>query len=143
MKERVVFVVANYYEDVTLGLLEGGRRRVDALGVEEVGCYYVSGALEIPAAIVRIDAERGDEVDGYVAFGCVIRGETTHYESVSSESVRGLMDLGLEGLAIGNGILTCETKAQALVRADVGDKDKGGGAVEACVKLMRLFDGGL
>ena len=93
------------------------------------------GALEIPPAI-KIAATDG--LDGYVALGCVIRGETTHYDTVANESARGLMTLGVSGLCIGNGILTVETHAQALERADPGQLDKGGDAARAALSLITL-----
>ena len=88
----------------------------------------VPGALEIPGAIAM--AEESGRYDGYVALGFVLRGETAHYDIVANESSRGIMDLTLEGLCIGNGILTCENEAQAWARAKVDDMDKGGGAAE-------------
>jgi 6,7-dimethyl-8-ribityllumazine synthase len=96
----------------------------------------VPGALEIPAA-VALAAESG-RYDGYVALGVVIRGETYHFEIVAGESARGLMALTLDGLAIGNGILTVEDEAQALVRADPAQKDKGGEAAKAALALLDL-----
>jgi 6,7-dimethyl-8-ribityllumazine synthase len=104
----------------------------------------VPGALEIPPAI-RLASESG-RYDGYVALGCVIRGETTHYDTVCNDSSRGLMLLGVErGLCIGNGILTCETMAQAEARANPAEMNKGGGAAGAAVHLIALarrFRGG-
>ena len=95
----------------------------------------VPGALEIPAAIAMAHAT--GQFEGYVALGCVIRGETTHYELVSGESCRGLMDLSVrERLAIGNGILTVENQLQALERADPSRQDKGGGAAAAALALV-------
>lgn len=96
----------------------------------------VPGALEVPTAI-RL-ASRSGRYDGYVALGCVIRGETTHYETVCNDSSRGLTLLGLDGLCIGNGILTVENHAQAAVRADPADGDKGGGAADAALHLVAL-----
>jgi len=96
----------------------------------------VPGALEIPPAIAL--AARLAGYDGYVGLGCVIRGETTHYETVCNDSSRGLMLLGIQGLAVGNGILTVETHAQAAVRADPAGQDKGGGAAAAALHLVAL-----
>jgi 6,7-dimethyl-8-ribityllumazine synthase len=96
----------------------------------------VPGALEIPPAIHL--ASRSGDFDGYVALGCVIRGETSHYETVCNDSSRGLLLLGLRGLCIGNGILTVENPAQARVRADPAGQDKGGGAAEAALHLVAL-----
>jgi 6,7-dimethyl-8-ribityllumazine synthase len=98
----------------------------------------VPGALEIPVAIAMAAASQ-QQFDGYVALGCVIRGETSHYQTVCAESARGLMDLALaENLAIGNGIITVENEAQAWERADVAQKDKGGDAARAALALATL-----
>ena len=113
--------------------------------LEAAGATYervsVPGALEIPAAVAF--AHSGDRhFDGYVALGCVIRGETTHYETVCNESARALMDLAVaENLAIGNGILTVENEDQAWARADLNRKDKGGGAAEAALAMVALRAG--
>jgi 6,7-dimethyl-8-ribityllumazine synthase len=98
----------------------------------------VPGALEIPAAIAFL-ASSDKRFDGYVALGCVIRGETSHYDTVCNESARGLMDLALaENLAIGNGIITVEDKDQAWARADQNRKDKGGDAARAALAMAKL-----
>jgi 6,7-dimethyl-8-ribityllumazine synthase len=98
----------------------------------------VPGALEIPAAIAMASIG-GRHFDGYVALGCVIRGETSHYDTVCNESARGLMDLSLaDGLAIGNGILTVENEDQAWARADAARKDKGGDAARAALAMAAL-----
>ena len=94
------------------------------------------GALEVPTAI-RLACRSGD-FDGFVALGCVIRGETTHYETVCNDSSRGLTLLGLDGVCIGNGILTVENHAQAAVRADPAGQNKGGGAADAALHLIAL-----
>ncbi len=94
------------------------------------------GALEVPTAIGISD--RGSNFDGYVALGCVIRGETTHYETVCNDSSRAIQLLGLQGLCIGNGILTVENRKQADVRADVDGQNKGGGAAAAALHLIAL-----
>jgi 6,7-dimethyl-8-ribityllumazine synthase len=96
----------------------------------------VPGALEIPSAIAM--AERLAEYDGYVALGCVIRGETTHYDTVCNDSSRAISLLGLQGACIGNGILTVENRAQAEVRADPAGQNKGGGAAAAALHLVAL-----
>ena len=96
----------------------------------------VPGALEVPTAIGI--AERMSNFDGYVALGCVIRGETTHYETVCNDSSRGITLLGLQGLCIGNGILTVENMAQAQARAEVDGQNKGGGAAAAALHLIAL-----
>jgi 6,7-dimethyl-8-ribityllumazine synthase len=130
---RVLIIEARFYPEISDALLEGA---VSALGIEVVtDRVTVPGALEIPAAI-RLAAER---YDGFVALGCVIRGETHHFEIVANESARGLMDLMVrDGLCIGNGILTVEDEAQALHRARAGELDKGGDAARACLALIAL-----
>jgi 6,7-dimethyl-8-ribityllumazine synthase len=130
---RVLIVEARFYPEISDALLEGA---VAALGSEVVtDRITVPGALEIPAAI-RLAAGR---YDGFVALGCVIRGETHHFEIVANESARGLMDLMVrDGLCIGNGILTVEDEAQALHRAREGELDKGGDAARACLALIAL-----
>lgn len=131
---RVLIVEARYYARINDLLLEGAKAVLERAGVE-VAHLVVPGALEVPPAIAI--AHRFGRFDAYVALGCVIRGETTHYDLVAGESCRGIMDLGVrEGLAIGNGILTVENEAQALVRADPGDQDKGGGAALAALSLL-------
>jgi 6,7-dimethyl-8-ribityllumazine synthase len=132
---RVLIVVAPFYHEIAEWLLNGARAVLDAAGVAHE-TVEVPGALEIPTA-VRL-AGRSGRFDGYVALGCVIRGETTHYETVCSDSSRGLTLLGLEGLCIGNGILTVENHEQAAVRADPAGQNKGGGAAEAALHLIAL-----
>jgi 6,7-dimethyl-8-ribityllumazine synthase len=133
---RLLIVAAPFYRAVADGLIGGARAVLDAAGAEH-DLIEVPGALEVPVAI-RLAAETG-AYEGYVALGCVIRGETTHYETVCNDSSRGLMLLGVErGLAIGNGILTCETMAQAAARANPDDMDKGGGAAAAALHLVAL-----
>jgi 6,7-dimethyl-8-ribityllumazine synthase len=128
-------VVAPFYRTIADQLLAGARAAIEGAGAKHE-TVEVPGALEIPTAI-RL-AGRSGQYDGYVALGCVLRGETTHYETVCADSSRGLTLLGLEGLPIGNGILTCETMAQAEVRADPGRMDKGGAAAEAALHLVAL-----
>ena len=131
---RVLVVEARFYAHINDLLLAGARRALEAAGAE-VAHVVVPGALEIPPAVAM--AQAAGRFDAYVALGCVIRGETTHYELVAGESCRGLMELGIRtGAAIGNGILTVENEAQALVRADPGDQDKGGGAALAALHLL-------
>lgn len=133
---RVLVVDAPYHERVCKLLREGARRVLADARVEVVH-RSVPGALEIPTAIA-IAAASG-RFDAYVALGCVIRGETIHFELVAGESCRGLVELGLRrGLAVGNGILTVDSEAQALVRADPGGEDKGGFAALAALRLLEL-----
>jgi 6,7-dimethyl-8-ribityllumazine synthase len=132
---RVLIVLAPFYADIADALLSGARKSLDAAQARHE-TIEVPGALEIPTA-VRL-ASRSGVYDGYVALGCVIRGETTHYETVCNDSSRAITLLGLEGLCIGNGILTVENHAQAVVRAAPDGQDKGGAAAEAALHLVAL-----
>ncbi len=133
---RVLLVVAPYHREVT-DLLLAGAERVLRRSEATVATVEVPGALEIPSA-VAMAADTG-RFDAFVALGCVIRGETSHYDLVAGESCRGLVELGLrERLAIGNGILTVENLAQALERADPDRQDKGGHAARAALALVAL-----
>jgi 6,7-dimethyl-8-ribityllumazine synthase len=137
--KRVLVVVAPFYRDIADMLTQGCVDRLVEAGVEAT-VTEVPGALELPIAIRIADEMEG--YDGYVALGCVIRGETSHYETVSNESARGLMELGIgAGLAIGNGIVTVENMEQAQVRADPMRKNKGAGAADACIALMGMIGG--
>jgi 6,7-dimethyl-8-ribityllumazine synthase len=132
---KVLIVVSPYYSDIAAGLLQGAKEELEAArAAYEV--VEMPGALEIPTAIGISDRRRN--FDGYVALGCVIRGETTHYETVCNDSSRALQLLGLQGLCIGNGILTVENKEQADVRADPAGQNKGGGAAAAALHLIAL-----
>lgn len=131
---RVLVVEARFYPDISDALYEGAMKVLTGAGVttERVA---VPGALEIPGAI----RQAAGRYDGFVALGCVIRGETHHFEIVSNESARGLMDLTVrDGLCIGNGILTVESEEQALVRAAPDRGNKGGDAANACLALIQL-----
>ncbi|HEY4266521.1 MAG TPA: 6,7-dimethyl-8-ribityllumazine synthase [Micropepsaceae bacterium] len=131
---RVLIVEARFYPEISDALYAGAARALEAAGVEYER-VNVPGALEIPAAIKFA----GAHYDGFVALGCVIRGETYHFEIVANESARGLMDLILrDGLCIGNGILTVEDEEQAFVRAHTAEGDKGGDAARACLALIAL-----
>ncbi len=132
---KLLIVVAPYYKDITDNLVAGARAVGEACGAE-VDLVEVPGALEVPSAIAM--AERLADYDGYVALGCVIRGETTHYDTVCNDSSRALSLLGLQGACIGNGILTVENRAQAEVRADPKGQNKGGGAAAAALHLIAL-----
>lgn len=133
---KILIVEARYYADISDALLKSASATLKAAGAD-VEVLTVPGALEIPAAIAMASA-RG--YDGYVALGCVIRGETTHYEIVSNESARGLMDLTVrERLAIGNGILTVEDEDQAWARTDEARvEDKGANAAKAALAMAAL-----
>ena len=132
---KLLIVVAPYYKDIADQLVAGARAVAVAAGAE-VEVVEVPGALEVPTAIAM--AERLAEYDAYVALGCVIRGETTHYDTVCNDSSRALSLLGLQGACIGNGILTVENRAQALVRAEAAGQNKGGGAAAAALHLVAL-----
>jgi 6,7-dimethyl-8-ribityllumazine synthase len=132
---KLLIVVAPYYKDIADNLVAGARAVGAACGAE-VDLVEVPGALEVPSAIAL--AERLAEYDGYVALGCVIRGETTHYDTVCNDSSRAISLLGLQGACIGNGILTVENRAQAEVRADPAGQNKGGGAAAAALHLIAL-----
>ena len=132
---RLAIVVAPYYKDIADNLISGASAELTAAGAEyEV--IEVPGALEVPTAIAI--ADRKGDFDGFVALGCVIRGETTHYDTVCNDSSRALTMLGLAGVCIGNGILTVETYDQAAVRADPAVQNKGGGAAAAALHLIAL-----
>jgi len=132
---KVLIVVSPYYKDIADNMLAGAVAEIEAAGGTH-DVVEVPGALEIPTAIGI--AERMSNFDGYVALGCVIRGETTHYDTVCNDSSRALQLLGLQGLCIGNGILTVENHDQAAVRADPADQNKGGGAAAAALHLIAL-----
>ncbi|MHA7876978.1 6,7-dimethyl-8-ribityllumazine synthase [Roseivivax sp.] len=132
---KVLIVVAPYYRDVADELIAGARAEIEAWGATHE-TIEVPGALEVPSAIGM--AGRMADYDAYVALGCVIRGETTHYETVCNDSSRALTLLGLQGLSIGNGILTVETKPQADARAEAKGQNKGGGAAAAALHLLAL-----
>lgn len=132
---KIAIVVAPYYKDIADHMIAGAEAEIAAAGgTSEV--IEVPGALEVPTAI-RI-AYRASNFDGFVAIGCVIRGETTHYDTVCNDSSRAIQLLGLEGACIGNGILTVETYEQAAVRADPAGQNKGGGAAAAALHLIAL-----
>jgi len=138
---HLLLVEAPYYAHLAAMLREGAERAVAAAGATSE-IVSVPGAFEIPAAIA-LAAKTVDRFDGFVALGCVIRGETTHYDHICTETARSLQDLMVrDGLAAGYGILTVENEAQAVVRAspavDRGGRDKGGEAVRACLALIEL-----
>ncbi len=132
---KLLIIVAPYYRDIADNLIAGARATAAKAGAE-VDLVEVPGALEVPTAVAM--AERLAKYDGYVALGCVIRGETTHYDTVCNDSSRALSLLGLQGACIGNGILTVENRTQAEVRADPNGQDKGGGAAAAALHLIAL-----
>lgn len=132
---KFLIVEARFYDHLNDMLLDGAKAALKAAGHEHE-TLTVPGALEIPGAIsLAIDST---QYDGFVALGVVLRGETYHFEIVSNESARGIMALTLDGAAIGNGIITVENEAQALARADKGQKDKGGEAAKAAIAMYEL-----
>jgi len=133
----ILIVEARFYAHLNDMLIAGARAALEAKG-HTVEVLTVPGALEIPGAIAL--AAEADRYDGFVAIGVVIRGETYHFEIVAGESARAIMALTMDGIAIGNGILTVENEAQALVRADPAQKDKGGEAAKAALALLALQD---
>ena len=132
---RILIVEARFYEHLNDLLLQGARAAIEATGHQHE-TITVPGALEVPGAIA-LAAETG-RYDGFVAVGVVIRGETYHFEIVAGESARGIMALALDGIPVGNGILTVENEAQALVRARPAEKDKGGEAAKAALAMLAL-----
>ncbi len=132
---KILIVEARFYDHLNDMLIEGARAAIEAAGHAHE-TITVPGALEVPGAIAMA-AETG-AYDGYVGLGVVIRGETYHFEIVAGESARGLMALSMDGLCIGNGILTVENEAQALARAHPADKDKGGEAAKAALAMLAL-----
>jgi 6,7-dimethyl-8-ribityllumazine synthase len=132
---RVLIAEARFYAHLNDMLVAGARAAIEAAGHDH-DTVTVPGALELPAAIAL--ASESGRYDAYVALGVVIRGETFHFEIVAGESARGIMALTLDGLAVGNGILTVEDEAQAIVRADPKQGDKGGDAARAALALLEL-----
>jgi 6,7-dimethyl-8-ribityllumazine synthase len=133
---KILIVESRFYDHISDLLLQGAIAEI-----KKNHCEYelitLLGAFEVPAAISF--AAKTKKYDGYIALGCIIRGETTHYDYVCLESARGLNDLAIkDGLPIGYGILTVENEEQAIVRADPKQKDKGGFAVKACLKMIEI-----
>jgi len=142
-KPHIMLVEARFYTDIADALLEGAEHALKKAGATHEK-FTVPGALEIPGAMrLAIEAQRQGKLkkpfDGFLALGCVIRGETTHYETVCNESARGLMALATDyAVCIGNGILTVENDEQAWTRARMAEKDKGGGAAEAVLSMVAI-----
>ena len=132
---HVLIVEARFYDHLNDLLLAGARAAIEAAGHSHE-TVTVPGALELPGA-VSMAVESGRH-DAFVAIGVVIRGETYHFEIVSNESARGLMALTMDGIPIGNGVLTVENEAQALSRARPDEGDKGGGAAKAALAMLDL-----
>lgn len=132
---HLLIIEARYYEHLNEMLLTGARAAIEAAGHTHE-TVTVPGALEIPGTLAI--ASENDKFDAFVALGVVIRGETYHFEIVAGESARGIMALTMDGVAIGNGILTVENEAQAIVRADLAQGDKGGDAARAALAMLAL-----
>jgi len=132
---KFLIVEARFYAHLNDMLIAGARSALEDAG-HEVEVLTVPGALEVPGAIAL--AAESDLYDGFVAIGVVIRGETYHFEIVAGESARAIMALTMDGIAIGNGILTTENEAQAIYRADLAQANKGAGAAEAAMALLAL-----
>lgn len=134
---RLLIIDARFYEDISDELVKGA-----VAAIEKAGATWdrvsVPGVLEVPAALAMA-LEADEEFHGYVLLGCVIRGETTHYDVVAGESARAIMDMAVdEAIAVGNGILTVENDDQAWARARVGEGNKGGAAAEAALAMIGL-----
>ncbi|MGJ8563682.1 MAG: 6,7-dimethyl-8-ribityllumazine synthase [Alphaproteobacteria bacterium] len=137
MSAKILVIEARFYNKISDGLLEGALAALQKSGAA-ITKVTVPGALEIPHVISYAEAAKAG-YDGYVALGCVIRGETTHYDYVCGESARALMDLAVDKqLAIGNGIITVENEDQAWARASIEKKDKGGFAANAVLKMIKI-----
>ena len=135
---RILIVESRYYADIADALIKGAEHEIARNGAKSER-VVVPGAFEIPGAIALAADKKGKRYDGYVALGCVIRGETTHYDYVCGESARGLMDLAVQKkLAIGYGIVTVENVEQARARAFTDRGDKGGDAAHACLAMVSL-----
>ena len=132
---KILIVVAPYYRDIADDLVAGAKAEIELAGASW-DLIEVPGALEVPTGIMI--ADRRSNFDGFVALGCVIRGETTHYDTVCNDSSRALQMMGMQGICIGNGILTVENRDQAIVRADQTQMNKGGGAAAAALHLVAL-----
>jgi len=136
---KILIIEARFYDGISDALLEGALSALQKPGIE-ITKVTVPGALEVPHVIAYAEAANAG-FDGYIALGCVIRGETTHYDYVCQESARAIMDLALnQQLAIGNGIITVENEDQAWARAKHDKKDKGGFAANAVLKMIKIRD---
>jgi 6,7-dimethyl-8-ribityllumazine synthase len=132
---KVLVVSAPYYRAITDAMMKGVARCAEEAGAS-LEHIEVPGAFELPAAILH--ASFTDRYDGFIALGCVVRGATSHYDYVCGESARGLMDLSLQGLAVGYGVLTVENLQQAEERASISGRDKGGEVARACFSIIAL-----
>ncbi len=135
VKAHILILEARFYAALCDELCKGAMAMIEKAG-STWERMAVPGALELPGAVAL--AESSGAYDGYVVLGCVLRGETTHYDIVANESASGIMSLTLDGLCIGNGILTCENEEQAWQRAKISEMDKGGGAADAALSMIRF-----
>ncbi len=138
---KILIVEARYYSEVLENLLEGA---LDELKKNSIDCDVITlqGALEIPATVAFAERSVEYNYDGYICLGCVIRGQTSHYDYVCGETSRGIMDLSINmNIAIVNGILTVENIKQAMMRADKNSKNKGGEVARACIQLIKIKQG--
>ena len=136
MNKTILIVVSPYYREISEMLVSGATSALYNAGFD-AEMIEVPGAFEIPAAIAMADSS--GRYAGYVALGCVLRGETSHYDHICAESARGLQQLGVvQHLALGNGILTCENMEQAALRADPAQGDKGGAAARTCLRMIEI-----
>ncbi len=135
---HILVVEARFYDDIADALLQGAMRALEAAGASH-DRITVPGSLEVPAAIAMALDAKGRRYDGVVALGCVIRGDTIHFEIVSEQSARGLMDISIaRKIPLGNGILTVDTEAQAWARAKMDEGDKGGDAARAALAMLAV-----
>ena len=136
--KKILIVTSRFYNEISASLEKECIETIksNSFGYEIID---VPGAFEVPAAIAH--ASRSNKYIGYIALGCVIRGETSHYDYVCTESSRALMQLALDGLPIGYGILTCETKKQALARSSSKGLNKGKAATLACIRMIEVLKG--
>jgi len=139
MKKHVLIIKAPFYQHITDALVNGVTQVLDKAKVT-YDQISVPGAFEIPGVIQFSEKADTERYGGYIAVGCVIRGETSHYDYVAGECCRALMDLSMQGIALGNGVLTVENEAQALVRSNISEKNKGGDAAQACLAMMQARD---
>jgi 6,7-dimethyl-8-ribityllumazine synthase len=141
--KKILIIAANFYQDISHMLIKGAISELDNNNNKlknnnfDYELIEISGALEIPTVISM--AVKSNKFAGFIALGAVIRGETTHYDYVCNEVMRGINDLAInKNLAIGNSVLTCENKDQAIVRADIKHKNKGGFAAKVCLEMIKI-----
>ena len=134
--KKILIISANFYQNISKNLIKGAILELESRNYD-YELIEISGALEIPAIISM--AAKHDQFCGFIALGAVIRGETTHYDYVCNEVMRGINDLAInQNLAIGNSVLTCENQEQAIVRSDINQKNKGGFAAKVCLEVIKI-----